>query len=423
MPIIDVANNPVTIQAAHDDAGTFDGDTLRIAGTSATWTSQVAITKGITLSGVGPTTVITDNITKDGSPSSAAILLTSTASKQYRLTNFKFIGQADDPGQNGGHIQIFGDSTSPNIRIDTIEVESPQCSWIRTYSSTFGLIDHIDYTVNWGGSPTTTLIFCEARAWHGDGDYGDGSWAAALTPGGFNAWYVENCQLSYQNGHHATAQYIMDMVAGARLVIRNNEFQDCTISSHGVETSGRMRSYRWVEIYNNHFHYTQTPSPMLIDKNIWMRGGSGIIANNTVTGGDAVWGWNFFTTFTNFRTNTSYAPWGRCNGSSPYDTEAGDPDGYRCVDQCGSGTSNLLSGFTPPEEPVGNALEPYYVWGNSLNATPTQGDAFGVASEVAHIEENRDYYVDTARPGYAFAGVHPLSGTRKTKRARAGRRH
>ena len=420
MAIIDVDNDPTDIQAAHDDSGTLDGDTLRIAGTSATWTSQVAITKGITLSGVGPTTVITDNITKDGSPSSAAILLTSTASKQYRLTNFKFIGQYDDPGNNGGHIQIWGDSTSPNIRIDNIIVESPKCTWIRTYSSTFGLVDNITYQVTYDGSPTSTLIFCEMRSWHGDGNYGDGSWAAALTPGSFNAWYVENCQLSYQNGHHGTAQYIIDMLGGARLVIRNNQFQDCTISSHGTETGGRFRSYRWVEIYNNQFHYTQTPSPMAIDKNIWMRGGSGIIANNTVTGGDAVWGWQFFTSFTNFRSSTSYSPWGQCNGSSSYDTEAGDPDGYRCVDQCGAGTSNLLSGETPTAEPVNNTLEPYYVWGNSLNATPTLGDAFGVGSEVSHIVENRDYYVDTARPGYTFAGVHPLS-SRKTRRARISR--
>lgn len=423
MAIIDVANDPTDIQAAHDDAGTFDGDTIRIAGTPATWTSQVAITKGITLTGVGISTAITDNITKDGSPSSAAILLTSTASKQYRLTNFKFIGQADDPGNNGGHIQIYGDSTSPNIRIDNIVVETPQCSFIRTYSSTFGLIDHITYDVAYNGSPTSTLIFCEMRTWHGDGNYGDGSWAAALTPGGFNAWYVEDCSLSYPNGHHFTAQYIVDMLSGARLVIRNNQFQDCTISSHGTETGERFRSYRWVEVYNNQFHYTQTPSAMAIDKNIWMRGGSGIVANNTVTGGDAVWGWQFFTSFTNFRSNAAYSPWGQCNGTSNYDENQVGEDGYRCVDQCGAGTSNLLSGATPTEEWVNNALEPYYVWGNTMNATPTLGDAFGVGTEVDHIVEDRDYYVDTARPGYVFAGAHPLSGTRKTKRARAGRRH
>src|SRR5205807_8505645 len=70
--------------------------------------------------------------------------------------------------------------------------------------------------------------------------------------------------------------------------------------------------------------------------------------------------------------------------------------GYRCMDQIGAGVGALIANFDPtPVGPIGNALEPIYAWGNTLNGLPSP-----VVSNVpTYILVGRDL-VNTAKPGY-----------------------
>ncbi|HEY4952008.1 MAG TPA: hypothetical protein VII71_01320, partial [Verrucomicrobiae bacterium] len=49
--------------------------------------------------------------------------------------------------------------------------------------------------------------------------------------------------------------------------------------------------------------------------------------------------------------------------------------------------------------------EPLYVWGNTLNGNPT-----GLSSGYPNIQENRDFFNNTPKPGYVpFTFPHPLT--------------
>ena len=108
----------------------------------------------------------------------------------------------------------------------------------------------------------------------------------------------------------------------------------------------------------------------------WIRGGTGVFYNNTIT---ATGYSNKIVQAVNCRDASAgcgggpnYLPWRACDGTSLYDENSSG--GYRCVDQPGSGTSNLLGPdpngtITPANTWVGNALDPVYVWGNTLNGS------------------------------------------------------
>lgn len=379
-----------------------DGDIVQLRAGTGSLTSQIAFSKGITIRGAGDASILEDNIVKTGASSDINFLVSTDASKRYRFTNFKFQGNEPDTGLNNqGHFVFSGTSIVPNIRLDHITAITPRFSFVRTFGRTYGLIDHCVYSIA-VVSPRAAIILCGMESWGGHA-HGDGSWAESLSPGSFNAWYIQNNFLEYPVTVDS-CEYITDLHTGARMVVRDNHFKNCTMSSHGTETGQRERGYRWLEIYRNLFEYTGTQ----VDTNIFFRGGSGIIANNTVIGASTNPGWNTFVKFDNFRSRGSYTPWGQCDGAGTYDGNDGSPSGYLCIDQVGAGTSRLLSGDPPSGGDALQLSEPVYCWGNSLNSTPQFGGAAGIASQVEHIEENRDFFVGTQRPGYSFAGEHPL---------------
>ncbi len=80
-----------------------------------------------------------------------------------------------------------------------------------------------------------------------------------------------------------------------------------------------------------------------------------------------------------------------------------EPDGYPCYDQIGRSTD---SGPGTPQ-----AQEPLYAWNNTLNGAKADVTVHWGCSDVAvHIQENRDFYNDTPRPGYTpYPYPHPLT--------------
>jgi len=85
------------------------------------------------------------------------------------------------------------------------------------------------------------------------------------------------------------------------------------------------------------------------------------------------------------------------------------------LDQCGRGQGDLLAGPYPniinkttnsvawPHQ----ALEPIYAWNNTLNGKPNYPV---LKSPIAQIQENRDFYNNTPKPGYKpYPYPHPLT--------------
>lgn len=393
------------------------GDTVIIPPGDEAWTEQVIVTKGIHLrgSGIGQT-IITDQI-PSGGPEEIWLRVQVNSPQSFELSGFTFNGDLDfaKPG-NQGHIRAEGTSTSPNFKIHDIEVNTPTCSWFSMTGYILGVMYNITYNHR-VGNPMPTIIL----AYHpGASGHGDESWATALDPGGPGNFYVEDCTISLPP-ETSLAQYVFDGWKGCRVVFRHNSLFNCTLSSHGTETSNRDRGIRWLEAYNNRLEYVTDVT--LVDTNFYFRGGSGVFFNNTVVGATAAWGWNSFIKLECRRDAFPSTPWGQCDGSSDYDENQVGEDGYRCVDQPGAGTSNLLD-ETPAEEWVGNDLEPIYVWNNTLPGAPQYGlvitSAGPSAGPSAHIVEDRDYILDE-RPNYTpFTYPHPLR-ERKTKRARVSR--
>lgn len=377
-----------------------NGDTVVIPAGDCTWTTQLTVSAGIHLKGSGQTaTTIRDNVPKNGSSTSRLITASVNAPNRFWLSDLTMVGVAPDSNvYNQGHLYVDGTQTA--FRIFNFTFNSPQTSVIRTGGAALGVIDSC--TVNGSKNLLTAL----SPGWGGS-QYGDGSWAEQLYWGSDKAIYVEDCSLIARSSPYVTNFF--DGFEGARIVFRNNYVEQGNVTSHGADSGGRRRGIRQMEVYNNRFVF---PSEMAADFIVWIRGGSGVVFGNTVTSPGGV---NSLVKLTNCRDSNagcggpSWAPWGACNGSSPYDQNSAS-SGYRCVDQPGSGTSRNLGGLaTPTQQWVGNALEPVYIWGNTIS----NGPSFGVANGTANVQQNRDYFVGVQRPGYQpYTYPHPLrSGT------------
>lgn len=378
------------VQAAITAA--VDGDTIALpscpGGTS--WTTPLIITKALTIQGAGiGNTVLIDDVPKGNSSCAGAspvLRMDVAAPKRWRITGVTIRGRAPDTYVcNSGHVVV--QNTSKAWRIDNVRIENQQTSGIRVYGDTWGVVDHSQFQ----GSRKQGLVV-EHGNWGGK-TYGDGSWAEPPYWGTEKAVYIEDCTFTDDNPVGAGA---VDSLSGGRIVFRYNKA--AFLGTHGTESGGRRRSIRTFEIYNNTFD----AGALAIYTAINLRGGTGVIYNNTFTGA-----YTSMVNVQNFRDTAAYNPWGQCNGSSPYDQNLSGQSGYACLDQIGRSTGNLISGDTPtPAAWPNQTLEPLYQWGNTKNgaANPV------ISSGAAHILAGRDYYDNQVKPGYtAYSYPHPLT--------------
>ena len=389
-----------------------NGDTVTIPACSQTnWTATLNISVGITLQGAGQgSTILGDNVPKgtaanscqDGSP---FITWSVNAPNSLRMTGMTIVGVATDPAVcSRGHIKING--STHLMRIDHITINPAQTASVYIDGDIWGVIDHFTHV---GGFVTGVRV--EHMNWNGFSNWndvwGDASWNAAISYGSGQGVYIEDSSFTGTSGVASAAA--TDCYAGGRFVFRHNTVDTLDIGSHGADSDQRHRACRWMEIYNNNFTYSTINALGFI---AWIRGGSGVFYNNTITAPGYT---NKIVQAVNCRDASAgcgggpnYTPWGTCDGTSPYDQNTSG--GYRCVDQPGSGTSNLLgpspSGtVTPANTWVGNISDPIYVWGNTLN-----GSSNNTTIGSTNVIVNRDYYVGTARPGYtAYTYPHPLT--------------
>ena len=360
----------VDVQTAINSAS--DGDIVIVPAGNCIWTSTVFIpdTKGIILQGAGidQTTII------DATGASDVLSITSAEGKPFRVTGFTFDGNGTSKSGILGAIKVTGDCR--NFRIDHIEFEDMVIRSIVTSAKgdeQYGVIDHCTFDYPYSTSSQGIALF-------GAKPQDRTPWKRPLTLGTYKAIYIEDCTFTWATPPDSA----LDAYGGARYVFRYNKVTGTHVSHHGCD-SGDYRSTHSFEIYENTFNENGAGSY----RALFFRGGTGVVYNNTFTGNYS--GFNV----ANYRSCDSYGVWGKCDGKNPLDGNE-DETGYPCLDQIGRTTNQALS--------------PLYEWNNTINRNDLNITVSTSCPELAdHIQEYRDYYNDTQKPGYTpYEYPHPL---------------
>ncbi len=316
-----------------------NGDTIQIPSGSCTWTSTVVVPRkiGITVIGsgtpnssAGATGAGTLNTTIVHSiPGGALFRFYPTVGNSLtRVSTLNIVpGSTLIPYTSGTNaFSVVGTCTSsgcPNLRVDNLYLSGWQPAVVGTAASiiltdnVWGVADH-NSVISTGG----LLYFINASqsAWLGVGAYGDNSWATPDSFGSAQAMYFENNLFTNANASENDYAPVGGGSGGGRDTCRFNTYNPPTGSAvicggHGTSGTGRSRSVRQVELYNN----TITP-PSNCDALQGINGGVALNFNNSIGGS----GCNAVLSITSQRQYYGpFAPWGMCDGTGPYDLNDG----------------------------------------------------------------------------------------------------
>jgi hypothetical protein len=397
------------VSAARSDvagaiASAQDGDTVVIPAGTATWNTQIRVTKNITLGGAGQDkTIIYDNVPKNGGDVSIVMLFSVTGN--LRVTGFTIESIARDPEQhNKGIIQVSG--TSHTARIDHVTFLHPACVGLIFYGDIWGVVDHCTFD---SSDEQHQGISVNHSLWnHDPGGWGDYSFEDPPHLGTERAVYVEDCTFVGQG----TAG-VMDGTWGGRFVFRNNNVTNAFLGMHGTEGQ-RYRGLRSFEIYQNTFSNPKTR----IFCCLYLRSGTGVVWGNTSSGGGGTYGYANFILTAVYRDLQQWGqPWGSVTGSNPWDGNQGPQRGYPALDQTGRGTClDQIRGDRPINQRTRtsawpqNQSEPVYVWSN--NWTPPDSAGSYIGNQSALVQTGRDIIDNGNTPmsGYTpYTYPHPLT--------------
>jgi len=410
------------IQSAINSAAS--GDTVIVPSGSCTWTTSVSISnKGITLKGAG---IGSTNIT-DGTSGQALNINIDSASHFVDVSGFTFIKSSNN---SSGMIQIDGTQAVVGFRFhhNRILMASAGARGI-VPTSVYGLIDNntFDVTATDGSIQMISPI--------GSPDSTDGGftpWMRPLSLGTNNAVFIEDNTFNYGS----IAEDCIDSYGGSRIVIRHNKFNNSHIGFHGTD-SGNRRSLFSFEIYSNTF----TNNTSSTFRAATVRGGTGVVYNNTYGGSHGAW--NGVTLMVYRGTGLDQSGWGACdgtqwqlnstdfkaNGSRQCSTSGGvkfcslDRDRVCTSDStcsaAGAGTCSTYfdgsgsEGYACRDQPGrthNQALEPIYAWGNSGGVDVGMYDGGTGANIGNYLQSGRDFVnSSSAKPGYvAYTYPHPL---------------
>lgn len=407
------------VQAAVNSAG--DGDTVTIPAGSATWSSTVNISnKGVSVVGAGKgNTIITCS-------NAVAFSIQGTLGKFFRIAEMTLRGYSPSY-----MIRVTG--TSQAWRIDHIHFDNifsgrstgTENGAILVDGYTYGLIDN---NLMDGPSPVTHFVMPYQGAWT-TGDFGRDSWNRPLSLGTANAVYIENNTVSYDTFAQTNTNGVWDSRSGGRYVVRYNTFKNVYAGHHGAETYSERGTFSF-EIYNNTWTYTAH-----IWKSLNMRGGTGVIFNNTWyfvddPGGTGPWAIGEYRAG---NTQASGIPWNNtsCDGAieymcarfvQPSQLNASGPSDAKCTYGCIQIDGQREANGWPCRDQIGvtynglddkiQASSPLYEWNNNYyiaGAGPRNANNY-VHSGSSHIVKGRDFFDDTQRPGYTpYTHPHPLA--------------
>jgi hypothetical protein len=298
-----------------------DGDTVTVPAGTATWSSQLTITKNITLQGAGVgQTIINDNSPKSGSNPHLVLAMLTGDKPLFRLTGFEFVGGSTVVAQpyGSGVLEFQGNSSAaenPLVAGMTSQFRFDHCKLNKlvgvgmTFRNILGVVDHVEWIDCGKTNPTTSSYWGGWQAaivympqWGGQ-DWGHGSWADDTAFGSNKFLFFEDCSFSGIERNQIFPD--IDAFSGARFVVRYSTFNDASQGGHGTESEGR--GTRAKEVYNNTFN--SSVSGKAANQ---QRSGTLVIHDNRL---------NNFASCQVLKAYRLYAPkeWGYADGKNPYD--------------------------------------------------------------------------------------------------------
>jgi hypothetical protein len=248
----------------------------------------------------------------------------------------------DDAGEDYGLVI----SSLSDFRVDHCYFEGFGFAGVRVEGTSRGVVDHSIFLDNFKQGID--------NLGYGVVVYGKGTWDAEIQPGGEQATFVED-SIIIGNRHAIAAN------AGAHYVFRHNQVLQgvvaCAVDAHGMGY-GSSHGTRYVEIYHNVIE-----DPVYDWCGIGIRGGAGVIFENTINGYD---------------------------NPILLILEWGTPD-------------NLKADY-----PAFEQVQQLYIWDNQITggSSAPQVDETG----VGFIEAGRDFFTEP-KPDYVpYEYPHPLAG-------------
>lgn len=430
--------NEGDVQAAFNSV-TPSTTTINIPAGTCYWTSQLSISVptgntnlsilgagSLSTNGGGDATVIVDNDTTD----SNWLINFDTGSAngaKVRLAGITFEAGTGQYKDNG---MILFVGYSHNLRVDHFHLNattatgganSNQYAILRFANGVLGVFDH---SIVDGGAALT--FYLDQYGGPTNDGAGYASWADTDQLGTANAFYVENNTFNDNQGKNS--QFMNDCYAGGRAVIRFNTMNNDDVQTHPTGGAGNLRGCRVLEVYQNTFNGSNSTPTF---DTIWMSSGTGMFWGNSAPTGYT----NFFDVHSMRINSSTYAQtaapngWGYCgtsfNGTGSAWDQNSNSSGYRCLDEPGTGKSDLLQGWFPITCDVTTggcsagtytgtwphqALSPFYEWQNTWNAVPSDGGSYMNLTAAPALQANVDFYeYTTSFNGTSGVGAGPLS--------------
>jgi hypothetical protein len=361
-----------------------DGDTVALPAGDCAWSSGIQVTKDVTISGAG-----IDNTTISY-PGVIIDFVGGTSEHDSRITGFTFKG-----------IVKFSRPSQGWFRLDHCKIvrsDEPAGTWDNhIWGADRILIDH-NHFIHDGNSDVRFFIF--------DGEEGADPqlWREGSSVGKFNNVFIEDNLIENLNVRSGNEMFFQVWWAG-KVVLRHNIIRNFAIDIHDYRDSSQRAGRSW-EIYDN-----QWPRDPGFDLEwINLRGGTGVVFNNTLTESSQTHGIQLM----------AYSAYGYVSACCCMDA-----DHMYIMDGIGRGR---FAGVKRPGDASLEAdcmnrgawsqeLEPAYFWNNTRNGVSSEpsvdtgcgcSDVCGSSQcQTDAIRIGRDYFT-SAKSGYApYAYPHP----------------
>lgn len=395
------ADSPSRDDVATAVTASSNDDTVAIPAGTATWTSSLTISKGITLQGAG----VGQTIIKDGIAGSTPFLVWDMPSSlTCRLAHITFTNGGRTDQAFSGNIQINGQTATNNTARMVVEL----CEFRELFGVAIQAVNVIGvFSSNrYSGVPTSRFVNVFNLGWDG-GVYGDRSYTDVNRFGTELFLFIEGNTFSYPIDNYAFS----DSWMGSRYVVRYNSFTNGWVEAHGTDSGNRYRGTRAVEAYMNVFTGNDSGAYVMN-----FRSGVVLCWSNTASGYTASPRFELAA----YRVNEgTWVPWGQADGSNQWDT---NNTGVlqEALDQPGRSGGSLITGDTPvlPWTAGENNQvdDPCYEWANTE-------DGGNLTWEIGQscIRTQEHYYAELAMPGYTpFTFPHPLVSGSATRNLNVG---
>jgi hypothetical protein len=309
-------------------ASAHEGDTVKVPAGTASWTSTLVISKGITLAGANAQatddrTVIVDDVAASARGTAAIMEAPIKSGQALRISGLTFrAGSRRTKSPRGAAIHIKDGAAGASLRAPCDSLRVDHCHFdrlnqqgIRIDGWFYGVIDHCQWDTAESGNVFIGTI-SHGRWGGGPNAQGNGSWADPNYFGTEKFIFLEDNVIN--NNARVVTSGTLDANSGARYVFRHNTVKNTQPVTHGTE-SGGDRGARAEEIYNNTFNFTTLKLGGQL-----LRSGTLLIWGNTYTASGTG---NHIRKLTVYREDSSSWKGGGASGNNPWDVNDTEGNG------------------------------------------------------------------------------------------------